>query len=291
MDSHVITIKNQNELVYLNEEEFQKFYSFSNHKFLSFNFTRTHINNERIAWNAQNGHVHSRNDNSMDASTVVFTIRHGFIQGRRDGSISFGDEHDTSNSNARHSREITVIKNYKEKIFTGAEDGSLILWTGNNSALLVLQLPSPITCMDIEQDLCVIGCADGLLCLCDVARKRVLKSVPTRSTIFAIVFNEKIIFSGHEDGTIRLWTRDLGMKFIKSVSTKSPVITAMSRVSELLVTGHANGHIEIINWLTGESIRTFAEHACMITQIHFEESLLLSSALDGTIRSRIVHDA
>lgn len=279
-------------------EDVRIYYSASLNKARLMSFSRNYIHTDCQAFNSQTGQIIDQIEHDAMMTASIFTLFGGFVTGHSDGSVRITGHLEAIQLQC--GSEVTVIQRSSngDQIITGSENGQCHVWMckgrgGGGEAgceALLLKGSSAVTCIGCgeNQDIAV-GFADGQVSWMKDGRSSgggsgSDRSVQTGKAVFALSLGNQFLFSGHEDGKIRLWS---GRMRLLRVIQAGNTVTAMSVLEELLAVGLANGVIELYNWQTSELLCRFTEHCRMVTQVMvIEPEQIVSCSLDGTIRSR-----
>lgn len=253
------------------------------HKIVS--FSRNFIFTDTTAFCAHSGRIIAGLDRErdLDMLTSLDYTSEGYITGWKDGTLRFGDARNQEPS------EITVVHTFRSRVFSGTEGGDCTEWSNIGQIKKTYPHgPYSVTSITCDNDHVVIAYEYGLIA-CYSPSDKCYKANTEHSVFSLHILNGSFIFSGHEDGRVRIWT--IGLKYIKSIQTGG-VVTAISVLEDMLAIGLASGAIEVFNWQTTETIRQFhGGHGKVITHILINEDngAIISSSLDGTIRVRCLN--
>jgi WD40 repeat protein len=188
-------------------------------------------------------------------------------------------------------QQVSVVMTANGRVLVGGESGECVEWSiSGRRVKTVFSGRSPITSLfTVDGDYVLVGCADGSISFID-AKDHISQTINSMSTAaHSLTMNDHFLFSGHEDGRVRIWS--MGNLHLKRVIPSGGVVTAMAVFKDLLVVGTAGGRLELYNWQTGELVKEFiGEHLQMITKIMIDEEglLIVSGSLDGVVISRTI---
>lgn len=239
-------------------------------------FTRNHIYTDDKAFCAYSGKLLQSIEGDLHITALDYTIK-GFITGWKDGGVHF------PGCKSHYTSEITTVYIFEKRVFIGSEDGQCDEWSPTGE--FVSSFPkgtASVTSISCNQGIMVISYADCTIRL--FIDNQLIATKTAEFIAFTTCIFDKTIFTGHEDGKIRIWSAD-DLRFVKSIQSGG-VTSAIHVCEELLVVGLVSGRIELFNWQIGEVVCQFTDHKKMVTRVMIHEESIISSSLDGTIWSR-----
>lgn len=176
-----------------------------------------------------------------------------------------------------------------QTLASGSDDSLLNIWnlTTDKLSRTFLQPATNITCLAITPNTQVLvsGGLDGLK-LWDISTKRPLLNLLRYETVYSVAVsaNGRLLASGMQDGTIKLWDLYTGKLITTFKAYSQPVSTIVfTPDSQIVIAGSNDGNIKLWNVETGELVYNFLDSENPITALAMnpDGEILASAGYDG----------
>lgn len=209
-----------------------------------------------------------------------------------DGRTLASGGSETSTTDTEEARTI-LLSDVSRLLNNDLENNSLLRsLTGNRDGITTIALSSSVRSSVSSETPKTLACGgkDAKIHLLDVATGRELTTLTgSTSTVTALTFspNNKMLFSGEANGTVRVWDAHTGEKIIDDFTELDTAITALafSPSFRFLAIADEIGNIQLFDFAKRSKIEKFTSHTRKITVLIFSENepTLISGSEDGTI--------
>ena len=188
----------------------------------------------------------------------------------------------------------TILLSDVSKLLNNALENNSLLHslTGNRDGITAIALSSSVRGSASLETPKTLACGgkDAKIHLLDVATGRELTTLTgSTSTVTALTFSpdNRMLFSGEANGTVRVWDAHTGEKIIDDFTKSDTAITALafSPRFRFLAIADEIGKIQLFDFAGRRKIDKLTSHTRKITVLIFSENepTLVSGSEDGTI--------
>ena len=209
-----------------------------------------------------------------------------------DGRTLASGGSETSTMDTEDTRTI-LLSDVSRLLNNDLENNSLLhSLTGNRDGITAIALSVSVRGSLSPETPKTLACGgkDAKIHLIDVTTGRELTTLTgSTSTVTALTFspNNKMLFSGEANGTVRVWDAHTGEKIIDDFTISDNAITALAFSSRFRFLAIADeiGKIQLFNLAKRSRIDKLTSHTRKITVLIFSENepTLVSGSEDGTI--------
>lgn len=218
--------------------------------------------------------------------------------GARDASIKLWKNNEPFAMLAGHKGEINSVKmRLKRELASAAEDGMICVYLWPERDGLDRRQPmaslcghrGPAICVDCDDLWIVSGGLDRSILVWE-RKSHACRRIEGwhEGAVYSLQFNGCHVISGCEDGWIRVWNAaDRAGVPERCWRAHDGGVVCMQLDSRKLVTGSADGSVKAWDWRSGGLLWAVAEEGGgIVWQVHFDRSMLVCSALGGTLSVR-----
>ena len=176
-----------------------------------------------------------------------------------------------------------------ERIWTGAWNGSIALWSARDGKKMVDMSghSKPIYCMDTQEDLIVTGSSDKWLKVWSSSSSggsclHTLKG--HTKTVQSVQLEGHLIFSSSKDASIRLWDIRSPSPLIGRLNGHTADVTCVRFDATKIVSGSAEQNIKVWDMRTHRWMYNFVGHSAGVSCLEFINAMIISAAEDAEVK-------
>ncbi|VVT47315.1 uncharacterized protein SAPINGB_P001650 [Magnusiomyces paraingens] len=209
------------------------------------------------------------------------------LKAMNEGAATINDHGKRPNESTSSSSEIQTKKRrtrpwkdvYKERYCIEAN------WRNGRYRTLTFEHPSPVLCLQFDEQYLITGTYDGLVSIWDVETGKLVRTLKGHlSAISALKFDNLKLITASRDTTVRVWDYRKGDCVCTFRGHEGPVL-CIDCDQRLIASGSADNNIKVWNFTT-KTCFTLRGHTDWVqsVRVHSASGTLYSGSQDATIR-------
>jgi WD40 repeat protein len=180
---------------------------------------------------------------------------------------------------------IVSLRFDSERIWTGAWNGSIALWSARDGKKVVEMSghSKPIYCMDAQEDLIVTGSSDRWLKVWSSSSCLHTLKGHTK-TVQSVQFEGHLVVSSSKDASIRMWDIRSPSPLIAALNGHTADVTCVRFDATKIVSGSADQNIKVWDMRTHKWMYNLVGHSAGVSCLEFTNAIIVSGAEDAEVK-------